>query len=755
MPDNDDLFAGFTVGNKQIPTQQQQDLKSSGVDLSNEDLFSGFNLDKAEFVGPGVGQQLEGPALPGEQVEPVGARVELSPFPEKPGETLAAEKLPEVTASGILAGEDSAKVAALSPVLLTTTNPEEFANILKTNFPEAIGVQFSPGGEVIVANNKTGVKAIVNKEGFSAIDALQTLGLIAAFTPAARGVSLLAKAPALVPTAAAVGVGRTAALAGAGAAGAGATQAGIEVIQQQLGGELNEEEIQIAAALGGVAEVVVPAIQAIRQSRQAGKLGVETAEREVTRQVIEPAKEAVEALKQATGVEVGLFGPQQTQVPSELLKQRLLPQLDAGAKKAATALERQNKEVFEATSELLNTIAGPETAISGAGRFRTAAQQSLTSAVESRSEAVRPLYKEAFRLAKQNDESVNLKPVLNFVNTQLRGLVADDPAAIALRSFAKRLKGKETIVITKGALGPDAVFKTGTKETITEPLTLEQLQSAKRTVDAKIEKMGGLILNSAQKNAKRLLIETEKRYMAQIGKVNPQFLEANAEFARLSGPIADLENSILGAVSKVKDVDLQNISRRIFSPNSNPAVIKNAKEIIDKVDPGAWDDMLRTELQRRFGGIETLAEDIPGELVGNVPGQLRRAIFGNPEQRRTLLSAMNSDQRKNFVYLDQVLKRASSGRQAGSPTAPFGEVLDRLKGAAGVLRDVIFRPLDTLQRTGERSLFDRNVAALTDVLFDTRFAPQLNKLRKLDPNSPAAARALTQLINQSNEKENK
>jgi len=243
-------------------------------------------------------QPLEGPTLPGEQVEPTAPvsqppQPPLSPFPEKPGETLAAQQLPEVTASGILAGESGLKVAALTPVLLTTTNPEEFANILKTNFPDTIGVQFSPGGEVIVANNKTGVKAIVNKEDFSAIDVLQGLGLVAAFTPAARTAGLVTGLTTKALT---------------GAAGAGATQVGIEAIQSQLGGELDQSEIAIATALGGVGELVIPAIQAVRQARQASvqarQLGVETAEREAAQQVVEPAKEAVETIEQVTGQRV-------------------------------------------------------------------------------------------------------------------------------------------------------------------------------------------------------------------------------------------------------------------------------------------------------------------------------------------------------------------------------------------------------------------------------------------------------------------
>ena len=152
-----------------------------------------------------------------------------------------------------------------------------------------------------------------------------------------------------------------------------------------------------------------------------------------------------------------------------------------------------------------------------------------------------------------------------------------------------------------------------------------------------------------------------------------------------------------------------------------------------------------------MGGLEQLIEEIPGDFTGNIPGQLRRTLFGNPQQRKALMAAMNSEQRTNFKYLEAVLKRASSGRAAGSPTAAFGQAIEKLQGVSSVIRDVIFRPLSTLQQTGERGIFDRNVAKLSEVMFDPKFKPQLNKLKKLNPDSPAAARAMTQLLNINSE----
>lgn len=646
--------------------------------------------------------QLELQQAPGADIQQVQQQqVDVSAFPEEREETRAARELPELGAGGLLSTEDTAKVAAIAPVLLTTTNPQEIANILTTNFPD-IGISQDPGGNLIAANNKTGTQVILNRPGLSQLDLMQFLGIATAFTPAGRTAAIPAQLG-----------GRVA----AGAAGAGVTQAALEGIQSQVGGELDTEEIALATALGGAAELVVPAIQSIRQARQARQLDVGRKEVTETLGRIQPAREAQAAVQAATGVDVPLFQAQQTLQPSTLLKQRLVPQLDAGAKKAASSLEQQNRQAFDATSELINTIADPEVVATGAKRFRDAAKIALEAGKQRRSQAVEPLFADAIEAG----ADVDLTPVNNLIRETLEEAPTTGKFAATIKKVKNLLTGP------KGA----------------KP-SLKQLQKAKFEIDEMIEAFGEGALGNT---TKREVVGIQKELVRQMENASPLYKVANDEFKRLSPAVNELQDSIIGSISKVDDASLKNISRRIFDvAESNPQVVKNARKVIDKVDPGAWDDLMRVEFQRRFGGVETLAEDLPGELVGNVPGQLRRAIFGNPEQRRTLLAGMTPSQRKNFVYLDDVLRRASAGRQAGSPTAPFGEVLDRLRGASAVIRDFIFRPLESLQKTGERGLFDRNVSKLTDVLFNPKWEPKIRELRGLNPRSQKAEKILSELL---------
>jgi len=162
----------------------------------------------------------------------------LSSFPDKAGETEAAKNSPELLESGILSGENPAKVAAFTSLMLLTPNPEELSNIMSSMF-ENIGITQDSGGNFLATNRKTGVQSIINRPGLSEIDIAQGLGTAAAFTPAGRGIKDVTL-PALTKLA-----GRSA-----------ATQTGIEGAQSLAGGEFDKTDIAlagIAASLGQVA----------------------------------------------------------------------------------------------------------------------------------------------------------------------------------------------------------------------------------------------------------------------------------------------------------------------------------------------------------------------------------------------------------------------------------------------------------------------------------------------------------------------
>lgn len=157
-------------------------------------------------------------------------------------QTRATQELPELQSSGLLHGLDipAGKGAAVAAALTTMTDPQEIAKTLQSLSPE-IGIQQDEKGNLIAANNATGARAVINKPGFTGMDALQALGIGAAFAPSGR-----------VANAVGGGVLKQAATLGATSA---ATQAAIEGGQALAGGEFNPGEV----AAAGITGAAVPA----------------------------------------------------------------------------------------------------------------------------------------------------------------------------------------------------------------------------------------------------------------------------------------------------------------------------------------------------------------------------------------------------------------------------------------------------------------------------------------------------------------
>lgn len=193
-------------------------------------------------------------------------------------ETRATEDLPELQDSGVLAGLDipAAQKTAAATAISTMTDPQEIAQTLKSLSP-AIGIQQDEKGNLIAANNQTGVRAVINKPGFSGMDALNALQLGAAFTPAGRGAAL-----------AGGGVLRQAAAMGATSA---LSQAIIEGMQAGAGGEFDTGEVA-AAGLTGAAVPLAAGV--IGSSVDAAKRGVQA-----LRSTPGSQSEIVQAAKQA------------------------------------------------------------------------------------------------------------------------------------------------------------------------------------------------------------------------------------------------------------------------------------------------------------------------------------------------------------------------------------------------------------------------------------------------------------------------
>lgn len=466
------------------------------------------------------------------------------------------------------------------------------------------------------------------------------------------------------------------------AAGSGA---GVEVggaVGEAVGGEHGRQAGELLGGLGGgVAAGARPMRNLGREAAAEGGASPRHLDTGETR-----------AAAEATGVD--LFPAQQSLDPQQLRAQRFLPELPPATERAAQALSRQNQQASSAVDDFVRSIAPDDSVVTAAGRFRNASQRALEASRQIRSEKASPLYQEAF----DSGANVDLAPVRSAIERTL----SEFPESGGVARGAQRIA-----------------------RMIGESPTLRQLHNAKLEIDDMLTKVGD---GSLGNTAKRELRGIKQTLVNQMEEASPAYRQARLTFEAESPRVTELEESIIGKIANIDDTQLKNVSRRIFDPSeTNPTVVRRAKQVIDEVDPDAWDRLIRAEVERRIGSIRPEV----GASFENVPGKLNRAIFGSGKQREALMSGMSGDQRRNAELLERALTRASLGRPGGSETAGRQQFIRELdSGVVSSIRNFLRQPLDRAIGVGESAAFDRRARALADALFDPAWSGEARKAIK-------------------------
>lgn len=394
-------------------------------------------------------------------------------------ETEATKRLPEIGSGGLLFGEDKTKTAAITPALLTATDPMEMGEILRNNF-ENIGVTQDEKGNFFATNNKTGAQVVLNKPGVSQIDILQGLGIAAAFTPAGR-------------------LAGTARIAG----GAGATSAGVEALQSLSGGEFDASQVAIDTVTAGVLdkafEVAKATGRGIRDVLKndakvdpdqllksfaprgtASKLAKQAVPAEPASKTVQKATqadltpEALEKIRQAKSIDVQLTKAQATgDFGASDAEQTLLKSISPEGAQARQFADQQQEQLKSAAKSFTDKFGGSARFTEATGELADITsrdkgaqiQEALKQTQDLSRKEVSAFYSEAAETAGEaipldNKSIVEIadnitvnRPISaeveKSINTALAkfGLIGDDTVRSTRNKF-KVTDGDETIVIT-------------------------------------------------------------------------------------------------------------------------------------------------------------------------------------------------------------------------------------------------------------------------------------------------------------------
>lgn len=580
---------------------------------------------------------------------------------------------------------------------LFSLSDEDAMDVIKKSVPEAKFINDEKGNVLVDIN---GNLSVLNKPGFSKTDASRATAQLLAFLPVNKAVSL--------------GKGVLQKI-GIGAAGSALTEAGLQEVEQAAGVTKPREagRIMTAGATGGAAEAVGPAYRWNKQRRQAKRLNVARQDIPVV------GKNITEANIASKEAGIDLSFPQKTAIPSQLEEMSFISQLPAGTQRAMGFLKKQNKQASNAVEAFLNYLAPEEIITTGAEKFRTAAQRAVGAAKEVRKKAVSPIYKKAFKQGEDMDTKELTKSIISKMSDYPKG----GEVSKTLGKIRTLLKGSK-----KGGA------------------TLKKLHNTKLEIDQMLASYGE---NSLGNTTKKEVLAIKESLLDFMDEASPAYKQAREEFSRLSPGVDKIQNSIVGKVADVTDVQLKGVSRKIFDPaETNTKTILNAKKIISAVDPDAWDGLLRVELERRLGGMATGIYDDSLGAVENIPAQLHRVLFKPVKQKNILYAALDGDAKKNMQYLETALKRASLGRSAGSQTAAREEIKASLKGGVvQKIRDIFKAPITTMVETGEYGAFNKRVRNLAEALYNPEYRIRMAKIRKKHPSSASAGNMFLQLLN--------
>ena len=533
----------------------------------------------------------------------------------------------------------------------------------------------------------------------------ETLGETAAFPLGGGGATLATKL--------ATGAATSAASGGLSAAGRGK----------------EGTDIAIEAGIGAVLDPVIQGLGGVRKlvqtRRQAGELAGVAPETEAIQTAASNMEEAVRAQAE-TGIRT--LPAQKTLDPFQLESQSFIGQNPEASTRAFNVLKTQNKEAATAVNELLNTIASPTSPSTAPGKARTAAGNIVKAVELIRRESASPIYKQANRRQRQGKN-----PLIDTAQVELKaGKMSEQFDASG--QIASNLNNALSKISKAGG-------------------DLAKLHNAKIEIDQIIESRGPDAIGNT---TKRFLVDVQTDLVNAMTAQSPSYRAARDEFRKNSPLVDEVRAGVFGRIRDVDDKDLKRISSVIFdATESNPEISINAIRSLKNVEGGSdiAAGLLRTEIEKRLGRMKSSLGDLSetgGRKVENTPANLLNSLFGNAKQKGMLMGALNElnpKEAENARWLEKSLIRASSGRPGGSQTGIRNVITQQLRGVGLSVRNFFRSPIDSLAAIGEEAAFSRKAAALGEALYNPDWSPDMNKIRKLNPNSEAAQSQFEALLN--------
>ena len=513
----------------------------------------------------------------------------------------------------------------------------------------------------------------------------------------------------------------------------GGTAAATNYLRQKLGGliggqEVNPNEVAISGVLSGAAELAPAVRKGFVERRTARDIG----------QMNVPMVQSLRA--KAGRLDIPLTPAELTSLASLTSQQKVLTNVPESQVKMQQFYREREKKVQRAVNDYLGSISKIQDQAEAGSMGFEALESRKQQLIDERKVATEPLYESAFAASVPVDTAPVISKIDNFLKTQ--------PANGRAASYLKKMKG----LFEREVPALDEAGQEITKKGIENRLPV--LQNIKFELDAMFNEDA---FKAMDKKIQGNLAEVKNTLLEQMGKDNPDYLAANAEFQRRSVELDEFNKRTTGvSLLQMSQDNLKNFSSRIFE-NPSPATVKYAKDqVIKGGGQEAWDAVVRSYLDDVWGKARKPSKTQQGEKfdTGNT---WQNILLGDVKTKAAMRVALGPTQYKALTDLAEVLQAAGSVRKLGSDTAFNQLVTEELMKnppvtsiTTGIARAIGGIQLDQPAKALSDWAIKRDAAANADKIATIITSPDgINKLRELRQMSKTSAKywaGLSQLL---------
>lgn len=513
----------------------------------------------------------------------------------------------------------------------------------------------------------------------------------------------------------------------------GGTAAGTNYARQKVGGLIGGQEVNPAeVAISGVLSAAGEAAPAIRKG---------FVERRTVKDIGQLNMPMVDSLRAKAGrLDIPLTVAEISDLASLTSLQKVLTNIPASQVKMQKFYKGREKKVQAAVDDYLGTISKVQDQSQAGAMGFEALEARKQQLIDERAAAVEPIYKKAFEASVPVDTAPVIRKIDNLLKTYSPN---SKPAA-----YLNRIKS----LFERDVPALDEAGQEITKKGIENRLPI--LQNNKLELDTMFKEE---TFTSLDNKIQGELTGVKNILLEQMGKDNPDYIAANAEFERLSGPLNEFNKGITGSsLLQIPKYNLKNFSRRIFD-NASADTVRYAKEqIIKGGGEEAWNAVVRSYLDEAWMAAKKPAKTQQGDKfdTGNT---WQNILLGDEKSKAAIRLSLGKREYQALRDLSQVLEAAGRVKKLGSDTAfnqlvteeliknpPMGNVVT---GAARIVGGIkLDQPAKVIADWAIRRDASANADQLASIITSPDGIERLKELRKMSNTSAKYWAGLGQLL---------